>query len=80
MTRWMIVGWLSRRRRPSLAAPEPRDPALLQEARDAARVARERLQEVHARDAEVTRESERSERIHRRNNLGPAMLRALEGR
>jgi hypothetical protein len=80
--RWMTVAsrWFGRRRPPSLAAPEPRDPAKLEEAREAALRAWMQLEATKRQDLEVSDASLRADRLHKRNNLGPAMLRAIEGR
>jgi hypothetical protein len=82
VNRWTTVAsrWLKRRRPASLALPAPRDPAKLEEAREAARLAWMRLEATKRQDMEVSDASLRADRLHRRNNLGPAMLRQLEGR
>lgn len=67
-------------RRPHLRPPELPDPSGLKEARQAASAAEETYQQALAMVPVVDRHAEKSERIHRENNLGPSIWRVMEGR
>jgi hypothetical protein len=78
--RWVrrVSNWLrARGRRPGLQPPPPPDPARLEEAREAARTAHLQLRAARERTPDVQESAARSRKIHNRNSLGPAFMKAL---
>jgi hypothetical protein len=76
MTRWM-----TRHVRASLAdAPTPPSPERIARARQAAETSDRVLNEVRSRDPEIMKRANRSERLLRDNNLGPAFMKNLGDR
>ena len=72
-----MIRWLRSYRPTQRMAPPPPPPERIQAAREAALRAQRQLQEARLRVNQVDTHAQTSQKIHTRNNLGPAIIKAL---